>query len=101
MCVAKARMHVFKVFVSSAKCSPPDQHKTHSLLAINAFACNVISYSEVNSRGYVVAVAITSFVCSVISCSEESSRGYLIASDDAFVCSVILYMEVKRAIFEN
>ena len=41
-------------FVSNAKCTSPDEHKTRSLLAINAFACNVISYSEVNSRGYVI-----------------------------------------------
>ena len=61
-------------FVSSAKCSSPDQHKTRSLLAI------------------------TTFVCSVISRSEESSRGYLVTSDDAFVCSVMLYLEVKRAV---
>ena len=27
--------------------------------------------------------------------SEVSSRGYLVASDDAFVCSVISYSEVK------
>ena len=46
------------------------------------------------------SLAITAFVCSVMSCSEESSRGYLIASDDAFVCSVILYQEVKQAVFE-
>ena len=58
-------------FVSSAKCSSPYQHKTRSLLAINAVACSVISYSE------------------------ESSRGNLVASDDAFVCSVISYLEVK------
>ena len=67
----------FSLFVSSAKCSSPDQHKTRSLLAINAFACRVIS------------------------CSEVNSRGYLVASDDAFVCSVISYLEVKRAVFEN
>ena len=68
-----------KAFVSSAKSSSPDQHKTRSLLAI------------------------TTFVCSVISRSEESSRGYLVASDDAFVCSVIPYLEVKRVVhlFEN
>ena len=69
--------------------------------SLNAFACNVISYSEVNSRGYVVAIAINAFVCSVKSCSEVSSRGYLVASDDTFVCSVISYFEVKRAVFEN
>ena len=47
------------------------------------------------------SLAITAFVCSVISCSKESSRGYLVASDDAFVCSVISYLEVKRAVLEN
>ena len=26
---------------------------------------------------------------------------YLIAGDDAFVYSVVLYLEVKRAVFEN
>ena len=31
----------------------------------------------------------------MISYSEVSSRGYLVASDDAFVCSVISYSEVK------
>ena len=31
----------------------------------------------------------------LISCSEVSSRGSLIASDDAFVCSVISYSEMK------
>ena len=67
------------MFVSSAKrvCfqhqkgSSPNQHKTRSSLAINAFDCSVILYSEV------------------------SSRGYLVASDDAFVCSVVSYSEVK------
>ena len=47
------------------------------------------------------SLAITAFVFSVISCSEESSRGYLDASDDAFVCSVKSFLEVKRAVFEN
>ena len=47
------------------------------------------------------SIAITAFVCSVILRSEESSRGYLVASDDAIVCSVISYLEVKRAVFEN
>ena len=45
--VAGVRTRVSNVFVSSAKrvrlqcqkCSSPDQHKTRSLLAINAFAC--------------------------------------------------------------
>ena len=46
------------------------------------------------------SLAINTFVCSVIACSEVSSRGYLVASDDAFVCSVISYLEVKRAVFE-
>ena len=64
-------------FVSSAKCSSPGQHKTCSFLAINEFVCNVIS------------------------CLEESSIGYLVTSDDAFVCSVISYFEVKWAVFEN
>ena len=58
-------------------CSSPDQHKTLSSLAVSAFAC------------------------SVISCSELSSRGYLVTSDDSFVCSVISYLEVKQAVFEN
>ena len=40
-------------------------------------------------------------VCSVISCSDLSSIGYLVASDDAFICSVISYSEVKRVVFEN
>ena len=55
VCVAEVRTHVFNMFISSAKRSSPDQHKTRSLIARNAFACSVISYSEVNSRGYVVA----------------------------------------------
>ena len=46
-------------------------------------------------------LAISAFVCCVIRCSEVSSRGYLVASDDTFVCSVISYLEVKRAVFEN
>ena len=33
--------------ISNAKCSSLDQHKTRLLAAINAFACNVVSYSEV------------------------------------------------------
>ena len=48
-------MRAFNVFVFSAKFLSPDQHKTCSLLTINLFACSVISYSEGNSRGYVVA----------------------------------------------
>ena len=44
---------------------------------------------------------MNTFVCSVILCLEVSSRGYLVASDDAFVCSVISYSEVKRVVFEN
>ena len=63
MCVAGVRSRVFNVFVSSAKrvclqrqmCSFPDQHKMRSSLAINAFGCSVILYSEVSSRGYLVA----------------------------------------------
>ena len=31
----------------------------------------------------------------MISYSKVSRRGYLVASDDAFVCSVISYSEVK------
>ena len=46
-------------------------------------------------------VVINVFVCSVIPCLEVSSRGYLIASDDAFVCSVTSYSEVKWVVFEN
>ena len=50
------------MFVSSAKharlqrqkCSSPDQHKTCSSLAMNAFVCSVMSCSEVSSRGYLV-----------------------------------------------
>ena len=41
-------------FVSSTK-SVHLQHNARSLLAINVFACSVISYSEVSSRGYLVA----------------------------------------------
>ena len=49
------------------------------------------------------SLAITAFVCNVILCSEESSRGYmhLVAGDDAFVCSVVSYLEEKRTVFEN
>ena len=76
-------MYVFNLFVSSAKrarlqrqkCSSPDQHKTRSSLAMNAFAG------------------------SVMSCWEVSSRGYLVASDQHFVCSVISNLEVKRVVF--
>ena len=63
MCVAEVLTRVFDVFVSSVKrrSSPKPSvrlrtsTKTRSLPAINTFACNVISYWEVNSRGYVVA----------------------------------------------
>ena len=83
VCVAGVRTYVFDLFVSSAKrarlqrqkCSSPDQHKTHSLLAMNAF------------------------VCSVMSCSDVSSRGYLVASDQHVVCCVISNLEVKRVVF--
>ena len=76
-------MYVFNLFVSSAKrarlqrqkCSSPDQHKTRSSLAMNAF------------------------VCSVMSCSDVSSRGYLVASDQHVVYSVISNLEVKRVVF--
>ena len=43
-----------KVFVSSAK-SVCLQHKTRLSLAINAFVCSAISYSEVNSKDYLIA----------------------------------------------
>ena len=84
VCVAsEVRMYVFNLFVSSGKCahlqrqkfSSPDQHKTRSSLAMNAF------------------------VGSVMSCSEVSSRGYLVASDQHVVCSVISNLEVKRVVF--
>ena len=76
-------MYVFNLFVSSAKrarlqrqkCSSPNQHKTRSSLAMNAF------------------------VCSVMSCLDVSSRGYLVASDQHVVCSVISNLEVKRVVF--
>ena len=115
VCVAEFRTCVFNVFVSNARFQRirlqranafvssaksvrlrTSMHKTRSLLAINAFACNVISYSEVNSMRLCL-VASDKQVClqRVISCSEVSSRGYLVASDDAFVCSVISYSKVK------
>ena len=83
VCVAGVRTYVFNFFVSSAKrarlqrqkCSSPDQHKTRSSLAMNAF------------------------VCSVMSCSDVSRRGYLVASDQHVVCSVIWNLEVKRVVF--
>ena len=135
--------------VQRQKCLSPDQHKTCWSLAINIFVCSAISYSEVNSRGCLVAgdkcvhqqcdivfggwvaeaislLAINAFVCSVIPCLEVmsnrgylvasdknafvcgvipclevSSRGYLVTSDDAFICSVISYSEVKWVVFEN
>ena len=46
-------------------------------------------------------LTLNAFVCSVKSCSEVSSRGCLVTRDDAFVCSVISYLEVKRVVFEN
>ena len=44
-----------RVRLQRQECVYPDQHKTRSSLAINAFVCSVISYSEVSSRGYLVA----------------------------------------------
>ena len=44
-----------RVHLQCPKCLSPDQHKTRSSLAINAFVCSVISYLEVSSRGYLVA----------------------------------------------
>ena len=41
------------------------------------------------------SLVINAFVCGVILCLEVSNRGSLVASDDAFVCSVISYSEVK------
>ena len=73
-----------KVFVSR-----PAQNA--SSLAINAFVCSVIPYSEVSSRGYLVASDKRVCLQRVILCSEVSSRGYLIAIDDGFVCSVIVF----------
>ena len=63
MYTAGVRTYVFNVFVSSAKCarlqrqkcSSPDQHKTRSSLAMNAFVCSVMLCSEVSSRGGLVA----------------------------------------------
>ena len=83
MCVAGVRTYVFNLFVSSAKharlqrpkCLSPDQHKTRSSIAMNAF------------------------VGSVMSCSEVSSRGYLVASNQHVVGSVISNLEVKRVVF--
>ena len=62
VCVAGVRTYIFNVFVSSAKrarlqrqkCSSPDQHKTRSSLAMNAFVCSVMSHSEVSSRDCLV-----------------------------------------------
>ena len=71
-----------------------------SLLAINAFACSVISCSEVRAEA-ISSLTINTFVCCVILCLEVSSRGYLVASDDVLVCSVISYSEVKQVAFEN
>ena len=58
----------------------------------------MISYSEVSSTGYLNSLAINMFVCSVISCSKVSSTGYLVGSDDALVCNVISYSEMKRVV---
>ena len=63
MCVAGVRTHVFNVFVSSfkcthlqhQKCSSPDQHKTRSSIAMNAFVCSVMLCLEGSSRGCLVA----------------------------------------------
>ena len=109
---------VRNAFICSAKCvhlqrqncSSLDQDKTCSSLVINAFVCIVISYSEVNSRGYLV----TGDKCACLQCDiknptplwndagwQVSSRGYLVASNDAFICSVISYSEMKRVVFEN
>ena len=84
--MAEVRTLVFNVFVSSAKCVRLQRKMRSSPVP----SVHLLASTKARSL-----LAINEFVCNVISCSEESSRGYLVTSDDAFVCSVISYFEVK------